>query len=152
MEKALSVLLDELDELIGLDWEGLAIEGVTDIERAGALLLLTVHKGYNPKVWGKKRKRYWGAFQENIELALMGQDLLEFVSLLAREMQSTIGNNPRQKEVATRIAFHPRRDEIYETIRVNHEIMVTLARVMQEAIKAKFDIYEDDMELEEENA
>jgi hypothetical protein len=146
--EGLPELLAKLDALVGLDWQALAIDGVTDIERAGALLLLTIHKGFNTDVWGKKRTRYWGAFQEKVELALMAGELPEFVSLLAREMSATVGRNGRQQEVAVRLTYHPRRQEIYDNIRTSYEMLITLARVMQGSIKAQYD-YEDSTESEE---
>jgi hypothetical protein len=146
--EGLPELLAKLDTLVGLDWQALAIDGVADVERAGALLLLTIHKGFNTDVWGKKRTRYWDAFQEKVELALMAGELPEFVSMLAREMSATVGRNDRQREVAVRLTYHPRRQEIYDNIRTSYEMLITLARVMQGSIKAQYD-YDENTEDEE---
>lgn len=132
-------LLEELEGLVGLDWQSLGIDGITPAERGAALLLLTIHKGFNSDVWGNKRLRYWGAFQEKIELAMGAADLPEFCSLLAREMQASIGRNERQRTVAVRLAYSPYAEAIFDKIRTSHEMLVTLARVMQDSIKAQYD-------------
>lgn len=138
--------LEELAELVGLDWDALGVDGIEPEERAAALLLLTVHKGFNSDVWGSKLKRYWGAFQEKIELALGAADLPEFCSLLAREMKASIGRNERQREVAVRLAYSAEAEAIFDKIRTSHEMLITLARVMQASIKAQYDT-EDEEEV-----
>lgn len=138
--------LTELADLIGLDWIALGVDGIEPEEQAAAMLLLTIHKGFNSDVWGNKLKRYWGAFQEKIQLALGAADLPEFVSLLAREMQASIGRNERQRAVAVRLAYSAEAEAIFDKIRTSHEMLITLARVMQASIKAKFDT-EDDEEV-----
>ncbi len=139
--------LEELAELVGLDWDALGVDGIEPEEKAAALLLLTIHKGFNSDAWGNKLKRYWGAFQEKIELSLGAADLPEFCSLLAREMKASIGRNERQRAVAVRLAYSADAEAIFEKIRTSHEMLITLARVMQASIKAQYDIEDQDEEV-----
>lgn len=126
-------------DLIGFDESQLDIEGITDAEWAGALLLLLVHKGYNGDVWDRHRRRYWGAFAEKLELSLGAATLAEFASNFANEMSNDIGRNKIQRRVAVEIAYHANAEEIFEKIRASSEMLITLVRVIQEMIKADRD-------------
>lgn len=128
---------------LGLDLDALDIPALTDQEMAGALMILLVHKGYNDDVWGNKRARYWGAFAEKLELALGATNLNEFASLFAREMSSSIGRNKHQRQVAVEVANAENNETILDTIRREHEMLVTLAQVMQNMIKSKYDQREE---------
>jgi hypothetical protein len=123
-------------EQLGFDESQLDIEGITDAEWAGALLLLLIHKGYNGDVWDRNRRRYWGAFAEKLELALGAATLAEFASSFANEMSADIGRNKVQRQVAVEIAYHANAEAIFEKIRTSSEMLVTLVRVIQEMIKA----------------
>lgn len=136
--------IKEWNELIGLNIENITVDGIQDEEMAGALLLLMIHKGYNDKVWGSKRLRYWDAFQEKIELALGATDLNEFACMLAREMSATIGCNKRHRIIASEIVWSTKSVEVFEHIRSDHEMLVTLARVMQNMIKEKYNERSDE--------
>jgi len=132
-------------EALGLEW---MTGEITAEEQAAAILLLLIHKGFNNSVWGSKRLRYWSVFQGKLEKHLGCVNLSEVVSNFANEMQATVGRNEEQRQIVTEIVWCKDAARILDTMRNTTLMLVTLARVMQQAIK---DQYEEREEEEDEH-
>lgn len=130
-------LIADWKERVGLKTD-LGIE-IGEADDVAALLLLMIHKGFNSKAWGKNLQRYWGAFEEKIELHLGAQDLAEFASKFAADLRNDIGRNQRQRLIAAEVAYCQIADKALERLRINHKMLVTLVRVMKDQIKADYD-------------
>lgn len=137
--------LTKWKEQIGLksDFDGLVI---SEADESAAILLLMIHKGFNSKVWSSKLMRYWGAFEEKAELHLGAQDLAEFSTKFAGEMQNGIGRNKLQRGVAIEVTYCEIASDILARLQVNHKMIVTLVRAMKDAIKSEYD-YEEAEEI-----
>ena len=90
--------------------------------------------------------RYWGAFEEKAELHLGAQDLAEFATKFAGEMQNSIGRNKLQRGVAIEVTYCEIAGDILARLQVNHKMIVTLVRAMKDAIKSEYD-YEESEEI-----
>ena len=134
-------------EQLGIEW---MLDSLIEEEKAAGILLLLIHKGFNNSIWGSKRLRYWDAFKGKLDLHLGEESLPILISKFAEDMQASIGRNSYQREIATEIAWCKEADAILETIREESLMLVTLARVMQQAIKAQYD-YEEKEKGENEH-
>lgn len=119
---------------------------ISEADEGAAILLLMIHKGFNSKVWSSKLLRYWGAFEEKVELHLGSQDLAEFTTKFAGDLQNSIGRNKLQRSVAIEVTYCEIAGNILARLQVNHKMIVTLVRAMKDAIKAEYD-YEEAEEI-----
>lgn len=139
--------VQEWSQRLGIKWP---LPTMTDEERTAALLLLFVHKGFNNSVWGSKRLRYWGAFEENLTRAAYedsGETLASYINTFAQQMQARVGRNELQRGIAVEIVWCERADAVLECVRQEPKMLVTLIRVIQEALKSEYD--QDEAEEEE---
>jgi len=126
-------------ETLGLEWTAVGVEDLSEAEKAAALLLLMVHKGFNSSVWGNKRLRYWGAFKDKLSLCLNAETLPQFASQFASEMSATIGRNQRQRQIVVEICWRREGREILDVIGREYEMLVALTQVLRDAIQAQYD-------------
>lgn len=132
-------------EQLGLEWMH---DSLTAEEQAAGILLLLVHKGFNNSVWGSKRLRYWSVFQGKLEKHLGCVSLSEAISNFANEMQATVGRNESQRQIATEVVWCRDAARILNAMRNTTLMLVTLVRVMQQAIKEQ---YEEEREEDDEH-
>lgn len=111
-------------------------------------LALAAHDGANWDIWGKRRDRYWEAFEANLRAAAMTTSLDAFCGRYARKMGCTFGRNP---EARAAVAAVLDRDDPAAVLRVMRERAngVTLrVRVVVDTRRALFET----RQLEEESA
>ena len=142
--------VQEWSQRIGIKWP---VPTMTDEEKAAALLLLFVHKGFNNSVWGSKRLRYWGAFEENMTRAAYedsGDTLASYIDTFARLMQAQMGRNELQRGIAIEIVWSSQAAETLECIRREPKMLKTLVRVLQQTLKGEYDRDEGEEEETED--
>lgn len=141
----LSEQIQRWSEQLGIEW---MMPGLSDSEKAAALLLLFIHKGFNDSVWSSKRRRYWGAFEENVALCLGAEHLPSFASQFAENMSARIGRNALQRQIAVEITWCEDAGEIFRCIRESAKMLIVLVQVIRDAIKAQYDLPDEEDEAE----
>ncbi len=134
--------LNQLSQMIGLEWARVGLPELGLVDKRAALLLLLIHKGFNNSVWGSKRLRYWDAFENNLLRATAAANLPEFVEQFAGAMGAALGRNQTQRTIAMKLVYGAGGESVLDCILVQRKVMAALVQAMRDAIPSAYD-YEE---------
>lgn len=106
---------------------------------AAVTLALAAHDGANWDVWGRRRDRYWDAFESNLRAAAMTVSLDQFCGRFARKMGCTFGRNAAAREAVALVLDSGNDAAILRTLRERANGVTLRVRVVVDQRRALFE-------------
>lgn len=106
----------------------------------GALTLaLAAHDGANWDVWGKRRDRYWDAFEANLRAAAMTTSLDQFVGRFARKMSCSFGRNAEARQAVSAVLMSGDDVQVLRVLRERSNAVTLRVRTVVDSRRALFE-------------
>lgn len=106
---------------------------------AALTLALAAHDGANWDVWGKRRDRYWDAFESNLRAAAMTSSLDQFVGRFGRKMGCTFGRNAAARLAVAEVLASGQDAAALRVLRERSNAVTLRVRVVVDSRRALFE-------------